>query len=147
VLSTDLVVSPNDAARYRAAADTLYRLSQMMSGTEATRSATSFRWVVLATPGKLSDLTKKITTGSNDICGSGHPYTTANVTAWTDAFWSRELLTTGTTLVSGFTVQDALVTYTTAAAGLGFHNNTTGVLQIAPDLGGRKDGTIAIRMP
>jgi prepilin-type N-terminal cleavage/methylation domain-containing protein len=160
ILSTSFVVSGSDQERYKAAGDTLYALTQAIAGNQPGRAPglthadsanyLSFKWVIRATPGKLSDLTTQIvaTTGLT-ICGSGHPYTATMQSAWVNPFWHRELRTTGTMLVPGFTVQDAIVTYSGAGSTLGFHNTTSGAFQATPDgtPGNRRDATLAIRMP
>jgi hypothetical protein len=145
VISTDLVVSPNDRERYAAAADTLNELAVAIAYSDATNAQTSFKWVIQKYPQKLSQLTKPITNADRDICGNLYINPT-HTSRWTTPFWPKELRTTGTTLVQGFDAQDNLATF--PDANLGFSNNTTGVRQAAPTGGisTRNDGVIAIRM-
>jgi hypothetical protein len=144
VVSTDLVVSSNDRARYDEAAETLGDLALVIAGNNPTRTQTSFKWVIHRYPQKLSHLTTPITTGGRDICNVA--YTATHTARWLNAFWPRQFMTTGTLLVQGFTVQDDLGTF--PIAGLGYFNGTTGALQLAPSgVGFRTDGVISIRMP
>src|SRR5437868_6761578 len=80
VLSTDLVVSPNDRERYKAAADTLVRLREAIYGTQPTRVQTSFKWVIGAQPLRLSHLTTLITQSDKNICGVA--YSATQVGKW-----------------------------------------------------------------
>src|SRR5579885_3662140 len=97
-------------------------------GNEPTKGQTSFRWVVGAYPGQLSDLTTKITAAGKTICGTF--YSAAMVTNWTNPFWTKEFSTNGSILVKGFTMQNALVR-----------------LSSVPALGQNQADTFAIRMP
>jgi prepilin-type N-terminal cleavage/methylation domain-containing protein len=144
IISTELVVSSNDRERYDEAAETLNDLSLAISGSDPTNTQTSFKWVIQRYPQKLSQLTSPITTGGRDICNVA--YTATFTARWLNPFWSKELMTTGTTIVQGFTLQDDLGTF--PVAGLGYYNGTTGALQLAPSGGGfRTDGIISLRMP
>ena len=144
ILSSDLLVSPNDRERYDAAADALAKLTQAIVGSDPTNPQTSFKWVINRYPRKLSQLTTPITTAGTTICGN--TYSAGNVSKWLNPFWPQELRTTGTIIAPGFTVQDNLGAF--PDAGLGYFNGTTGVLQATPTGGGqRTDGIISIRMP
>ncbi len=108
--------TPNDRARYDAAADALRQLANAIAASEPTKTPRSFHQIVGVYPGKLRDLTTAITTASNNLCGDAYtgPAGTAgtNMYKWQKAanpFWGRQLLTTGNPLVPGFTVQDAIV--------------------------------------
>lgn len=143
VVSTDLVVSSNDRERYDGAADTLSRLALVLGGSDATNAQTSFKWVVRKYPRKLSQLTTPITVAGTDICGVA--YTAAFTARWLNPFWPKELRTTGTILVGGFTAQDDLGTF--PIANLGYRNGTTGVFQAAPSgVGFRTDGVISVML-
>lgn len=116
VISSDNPETPNDRARYDAAADALYRLAQAIAGNEPSLAATSFHQVVGVYPGKLSDLTTQITTAGTNICGTAYtgPIGTAGTQMykWANAanpFYGSQLLTTGTPIATGFTVQNTLV--------------------------------------
>lgn len=131
LVSSDNPETPNDRARYDAAADALYNLSQAIAGNEPSKAARSFHQVVGVYPGKLSDLTTLITTASSNICGT--PYTGGVGTAgsqmfkWQNSpnpFYGSQLLTTGTPLAPGFTVQDALVRLNAVAASGAVSSNT-----------------------
>ena len=143
VISTDLVVSANDRERYDEAAETLGELALAIAGSEPTNTQTSFKWVIQRYPQKLSHLTTPITTGGRDICNIA--YTATFVGRWLNPFWPKQFMTTGTTIVRGFTLQDDLGTFPTA--GWGYFNGTTGVQQLAPSgVGFRTDGIISLRM-
>jgi len=143
VISTDLLVSSNDRERYAAAADTLRKLGLVVAGNDPTNTQNSFKWVIQRYPGKLSQLTTPITTGEANICGVA--YTGTFTARWLNPFWPKELRTTGTILVSGFTAQDDLGTF--PDPNLGYRNGTTGAFQAAPSgVGFRTDGVISIRM-
>jgi prepilin-type N-terminal cleavage/methylation domain-containing protein len=111
--------TPNDRARYAAAADALNNLAQAIAGYEPTKARRSFHQVVGVYPGHLADLTTPIlTTGTNkNICGAA--YLSTNVSNWANAanpFYGSQLLAAGTRIAPGFTVQDALVLLNAAAA-------------------------------
>jgi prepilin-type N-terminal cleavage/methylation domain-containing protein len=143
VVSTDLVVSSNDRERYDAAADTLSRLALAIGGNDPTNAQTSYKWVIQRYPRKLSQLTTPITGAGTDICGVA--YTATFTARWLNPFWPKELRTTGTILVDGFTAQDDLGTF--PIANLGYRNGTTGAFQAAPSgIGFRTDGVISIRL-
>jgi len=128
LLSSDTPESKNDRQRYDEASDALDSLTQAIVGNEPTKGQTSFRWVVGAYPGQLSDLTTKITAAGKTICGTF--YSAAMVTNWTNPFWTKEFSTNGSILVKGFTMQNALVR-----------------LSSVPALGQNQADTFAIRMP
>jgi prepilin-type N-terminal cleavage/methylation domain-containing protein len=102
--------SPGDRDRYNGVATDLYGLAQAIAGNEPTRGQSSFRWVIGAYPSALSQLTTPVTTANTNICGA--TFSAAQVAKWLNPFWPRVLLTGGTILASGFTLQDALVRLT-----------------------------------
>lgn len=128
LLSSDTPESKNDRQRYDEASDALDSLTEAILGNEPTKGQSSFRWVVGAYPGQLSDLTKPITQSGTTICGTA--YTATMVSNWTNPFWTKEFSANGTILVNGFTVQNALVR-----------------LSSIPTFGGNQADTFAIRMP
>jgi len=99
-----------DRERYDNVANDLYDLAQAIAGNEPTRGQISFRYVVGAYPSSLSQLTTPITTSNTNICGA--VFSAAQVAKWINPFWSRVLLTGGTNVATGFTLQDALVRLT-----------------------------------
>lgn len=131
VISSDNPETPNDRARYDAAADALYNLAQAIAGFEPSKTPTSFHQVVGVYPGKLSDLTTQITTSGANICGTA--YTGGITTAgsqmykWNNAanpFYGSQLLTAGTPIAPGFTVQNTLVRLNPVAASSANSANT-----------------------
>jgi prepilin-type N-terminal cleavage/methylation domain-containing protein len=120
--------SPGDRERYDTTASDLYDLAQSIAGNEPTRGQVSFRYVVGAYPSTLSQLTTPITTGNTNICGA--TFSAAQVAKWLNPFWSRVLLTGGTNIASGFTLQDALVRLT-AVPTPGLNQAGTMVLRFA----------------
>jgi prepilin-type N-terminal cleavage/methylation domain-containing protein len=116
LVSSDTPESLNDQARYDAAAEALANLSRAAAGYEASKAPRSFHQVVGVYPGRLSDLTTMIKQSQNNLCGVAYsgPVTTAasNLGKWqssTNPFYGSQLLTTGTPIAPGFTVQDLLV--------------------------------------
>lgn len=123
LVSSDTPESSNDRARYDAAADALMTLTEAVAGYEPTRQRRSFHQVVGVYPSKLSHLTTAITTVDLNICGNAYtgPVGTAgtNLYKWQNApnpFYGSQLLTAGTIIAPGFTVQNALVLLNAAAA-------------------------------
>jgi len=105
--------TPNDRARYDAAADALQQLGNAIAASEPTKKARSFHQVVGVYPSKLSHLTTPITTADANLCGTSYTGTTAGTQTdkWAKAanpFWGRQLLTTGTPIAPGFIVQDVI---------------------------------------
>jgi type II secretory pathway pseudopilin PulG len=143
VISTDLVVSSNDRERYEQAAEGLADLALAIGGSDPTNTQTSFKWVIQRYPQTLSQLTQPITTSDRNICAQ--LYTSTFTARWSDAFWTKEFRTAGTTLAEGFDVQNNLGTF--PVAGLGFYNSAGSAFQAAPTAGARTDGIISIRMP
>ncbi len=126
--------SPNDRARYDAAADALRQLAKAIGASEPTKTPRSFHQIVGVYPGKVTDLTTAITTASNDLCGTAYTGTATTVGShmynWQKAanpFFGRQLLTTGTPVTPGFTVQDAIVRKFTVQTGAG---STANVMQL-----------------
>ncbi len=126
--------TPNDRARYDAAADALRQLANAIAANEATKPPRSFHQVVGVYPEKLSHLTTPITTADKNLCGDAYtgPVGTAgtNTYKWqkaANAFWGRDLLTSGTPLVRGFTVQNAIVRKFAVQTGAG---STANVMQL-----------------
>src|SRR5207253_3322453 len=70
LVSSDNPETPNDRARYAAAADALNNLAQAVAGVETSKARTSFHQIVGVYPGHLSDLTTPITTAGKNICGN-----------------------------------------------------------------------------
>lgn len=111
--------SPNDRARVDTVADALAGLSKAIAGRDASRPPTSFRQVIGAHPGKLSQLTTQIVAGvDKNICNNtayssatvpANPVPPGYALAWTKPFYYRQLSPAGTILAPGFTLQDALV--------------------------------------
>ncbi|MBA3646617.1 MAG: prepilin-type N-terminal cleavage/methylation domain-containing protein [Gemmatimonadaceae bacterium] len=107
--------TPNDRARYDAAADALQQLGNAIGSSQPTKKQRSFHQVVGVYPAKLGHLTTPITTTDLNLCGNAYtgPATTAGTQTykWQKAanpFWGRQLLTTGTPIAPGFTVQDVI---------------------------------------
>jgi prepilin-type N-terminal cleavage/methylation domain-containing protein len=138
LVSNDNPETGNDRARYDAAADALNNVAQAIAATDPTKPPRSFHQVVNVYPGKLSDLTTPITTAGTNICGNAYtgPATTVgtNMYKWNNAanpFYGSQLLTAGTPIAPGFTVQDALIRLNAV--------NTSGTGSLA--------NTMIIRMP
>lgn len=131
LVSSDTPETSNDRARYDAAADALKNLAEAVAGYEPTKQQRSFHQIVGVYPGKLSHLTTLITTTDKNICGNAYtgPVGTAgtNLYKWQNAanpFYGSQLLTAGTIIAPGFSVQDALILLNPAAAPLANSANT-----------------------
>lgn len=137
LVSNDNPETPNDRARYDAAADALNNLAQAVAGYEPSKAPRSFHQVVGVYPGHLSDLTTPITTAGKNVCGNAYtgPATTAgtNLYNWQNAanpFYGSQLLTNGTPIATGFKVQDQLTLLSPAVNAGSFPYSNTLIIRM-----------------
>lgn len=106
----------SDVARIDQAARVLGELADAIGRTTGTGGATSFNQIigqanatVSANAGKLSQLTKPIT--SFDLNSCMYTYTNSEAGRWTEPFYHRLLPTSGFQIARGFFAQDSMIRF------------------------------------
>lgn len=110
VLATVVAVTlsgDNDQDRIERAADALHRLVAAMD-TVSTTTGSSFGGMVTNYPGRLSQLTHKIS-AAGDLNCSGAVFGSTNAPKWRGPYYLVPIPTTGYPIVPGFVANDQLV--------------------------------------